>query len=70
MMQTMKARKKHLSDNAEVGITRITVSMPAPNYEHLLRVSEGKRVSVSWVVRDTVEKYLDADVPLLARIEK
>ena len=42
---------------------RITVSVPTLDYEQLLRVAEIKRVSLSWVVRDAVEKYLSAGIP-------
>ena len=69
-MKSMKARKKSLAPKDAVGVTRITVSVPAADYEHLLRVAENKRVSISWVVRDAVDQYLSADVPLFARIEK
>lgn len=69
-MNTMKARKKTLTDSDVGSVTRITVSVPTPEYEHLLRVAESKRVSMSWVVRDAVEKYLSADMPLFAQAEK
>ena len=45
--------------------TRITVTLPPENYELLVRMAKNKKVSASWVVRDAVEKYLTADVPLL-----
>lgn len=45
--------------------TRITVTLPPENYELLVRMAKTKKVSASWVVRDAVEKYLTADVPLL-----
>lgn len=69
-MKTMKARKKTLTDTDAGSVTRITVSVPTPDYEHLLRVAESKRVSMSWVVRDAVEKYLSEDMPLFAQVEK
>jgi hypothetical protein len=52
------------------GVTRITVSVPNPDYERLQRVAESKRVSMSWVVRDAVERYLTADMPLFAKEER
>jgi hypothetical protein len=44
--------------------TRITVTLPSEHYQVLLRMAKNKRVSASWVVRDAVEKYLAADMPL------
>lgn len=69
-MHQMKTRKSGPpAINAE-GVTRITVSVPTGDYEHLLRVAEKKRVSMAWVVRDALEKYLTADIPLFAKEEK
>lgn len=48
--------------------TRITVTLPPENYELLVRMAKTKKVSASWVVRDAVEKYLTADVPLLKQV--
>ncbi len=45
--------------------TRITVTLPPENYELLVRMAKSKKVSASWMVRDAVDKYLSADVPLL-----
>jgi hypothetical protein len=50
--------------------TRITVTLPPDQYGDVLRLAKSKRVSASWVVRDAVEKYLAADIPLLANIGK
>lgn len=44
--------------------TRITVTLPPENYELLVRMAKSRKVSASWVVRDAVEKYLAADMPL------
>ena len=46
--------------------TRITVSLPQESYETVVRIAKNKRVSTAWVVRDAVDKYLAADVPLFA----
>lgn len=66
-MQTMSPRASEQSESAESKATRITVTFDAEDYTQLQRVAETKRVSASWVVRDAVRKYLDSDVPLLAR---
>jgi hypothetical protein len=67
-MRKMKLKSPSADDR--VAVTRITVSVPQPNYDDLLRIAESKRVSISWVVRDAVEKYLAADMPLFANIQK
>lgn len=43
---------------------RTTVSMPAKDYEHLERLAKQKKVSVAWVVREAVDQYLAAELPL------
>lgn len=44
--------------------TRASVTFPADLYVELERIAEEKKVSVAWVVRDAVEKYVDAQYPL------
>ena len=43
----------------------ITVSLPPENYDLLVHMAKTRKVSTSWMVRDAVDKYLSADVPLL-----
>ncbi|MCH9829016.1 ribbon-helix-helix protein, CopG family [Algiphilus sp. W345] len=47
--------------------TRASVTFPADLYAELERIAEGKKVSVAWVVRDAVEKYIEAQYPLFRR---
>lgn len=44
--------------------TRASVTFPADIYAELERIAEEKKVSVAWVVRDAVEKYVEAQYPL------
>lgn len=44
--------------------TRASVSFPADLYAELERIAGEKKVSVAWVVRDAVEKYVEAQYPL------
>lgn len=37
--------------------------------EVVVRLAKNKRVSTSWIVRDAVEKYLSADIPLLSNLK-
>ena len=66
----MKTHKKAPAAIDAEGVTRISVSVATPDYEHLLRVAESKRVFIAWVVRDAVEKYLTADMPLFSKEER
>ncbi|MBP6899371.1 MAG: ribbon-helix-helix protein, CopG family [Burkholderiaceae bacterium] len=47
--------------------TRASVTFPANLYAELERIAEDKKVSVAWVVRDAVEKYVEAQYPLFRR---
>lgn len=47
--------------------TRASVTFPADLYAELERIAEEKKVSVAWVVRDAVEKYVEAQYPLIRR---
>jgi len=47
--------------------TRASVTFPADLYAELERIAEEKKVSVAWVVRDAVEKYVEAQYPLFRR---
>ncbi len=66
----MRTRKKSTGIAEAEGVTRITVSVPNSDYEHLQRVAASKRVSISWVVRDAIEKCQNADMPLFSKEEK
>lgn len=43
---------------------RAPVTFPANVYAEPERIAEEKRVSVAWVVRDAVEKYVETQYPL------
>jgi hypothetical protein len=43
---------------------RISVTFPSDYYAELQRIAEQSKVSVAWVVRDAVEKYLTQQSPL------
>lgn len=63
----MPTRTPEHTESTESKVTRITVTFDAQDYTQLQRLAGIKRVSASWVVRDAVRKYLDSDIPLLAR---
>jgi hypothetical protein len=42
----------------EPGSTRLSVTVPAADYDGLRKAADSKRVSVAWVVRDALHRYL------------
>lgn len=46
---------------------RTTVSIPREDYAEIERLARRKKVSVAWVVREAVDRYLDAESPLFRR---
>lgn len=59
----MQAREGQATPSKEG--TRASVTFPAALYVELERIAVEKKVSVAWVVRDAVEKYVEARYPLL-----
>jgi len=53
------ARKSHTP--------RVSVSLPPDVHSTLEQIAQEKKVSVAWVVRDAVDKYLADKGPLFAR---
>lgn len=58
----MKATAKH--HPLAKGGTRASVTFPTNIYAELERIAENKKVSVAWVVRDAVQKYVEDRYPL------
>jgi hypothetical protein len=46
--------------------TRISVTLPPGDYDVVCRLAKAKKVSAAWIIRDAVEKYIQADTPLFA----
>jgi hypothetical protein len=62
MIEKSQARQDEPSEKMA---TRITVSLPANDYEHVCVLAAIKKVSASWIVRDAVDRYLQDEIPLL-----
>lgn len=58
-----------MNSQVESGV-RTTVTIPAEHYSELLNLARQNKVSVAWLVRDAVEKYLSERAPLLSLIER
>lgn len=50
-------------------MTRASVSLKSEDYEHIARIAAQKKVSIAWVIREAVEKYLEDRSPLFKRAE-
>jgi hypothetical protein len=57
MMHAMKPHTDREDQTKRVS-KRITVTLPPGDYHEVVRLSKIKRVSASWVVRDSVAKYV------------
>jgi metal-responsive CopG/Arc/MetJ family transcriptional regulator len=44
--------------------TRTTVNLPSEDYEELERIAVRNKVSVAWVIREAVSRYLAEQAPL------
>jgi metal-responsive CopG/Arc/MetJ family transcriptional regulator len=49
---------------------RLSVSFPEGYYEALQRLADQKHVSVSWVIRDAVRAYVEAESPLYNELHR
>lgn len=54
------------SQSVDSGTVRATISFPAEHYAELERMAQEKKVSLAWIVRDAVDKYLTDQWPLLS----
>jgi metal-responsive CopG/Arc/MetJ family transcriptional regulator len=45
---------------------RISVTIPPDFYEQVSSMAKAKKVSKAWIIRDALEKYIEADAPLFA----
>ena len=62
-MKTPKKLVKPSGDNIAKTV-RATISFPSGLYESLEGIAKDKKVSLAWVVRDAVERYVGDKWPL------
>lgn len=55
------------SEKKTDGTVRLSVSLDADDYSELKKIAGGNRVSIAWVVRAAIARYLDARTPLFRR---
>jgi predicted transcriptional regulator len=58
--------KKAMRQNKSETV-RASASVPKDDYVELQRIAEQKRVSVSWVICDAIDRYLTNEQPLFRR---
>ena len=51
-------------------VVRTTVSIPTKHYSQLEELARQNRVSIAWIVRDAIDRYLTDRAPLLAIMER
>lgn len=44
----------------------MSITLPPDHFDELNQIADQRKVSVAWLVREAVEKYLDANAPLFA----
>jgi len=54
-------------EERERGSIRLTISLSAKQHEYLERAAKQRRVSLAWVVRDAILRYMDSETPLFAQ---
>ena len=53
--------KRERSGAASQRMVRASISLPAELHQAIERIARTKKVSIAWVVRDAVEKYLESE---------
>jgi metal-responsive CopG/Arc/MetJ family transcriptional regulator len=65
----MKSRKVTKSKSRSSKMPRTSVSFPPDVYNTIEDLAKKKKVSIGWVVREAVEKYVTDQWPLLANLK-
>ncbi len=62
--------KKRAKKKRDTGMPRTSVSFPPEIYKTLEDLATRKKVSIGWVVRDAVEKYVADQWPLFTGLKE
>lgn len=65
----MPAKKRATSTKRDAAMPRASVSFPREVYETLEGLAIKKKVSLAWVVREAVEKYVADEWPLFRNLK-
>jgi metal-responsive CopG/Arc/MetJ family transcriptional regulator len=66
----MVGRKTAKGKSRENAMPRTSVSFPPEVYKTLEDMARKKKVSMGWVVREAVDKYIADQWPLLAKLKE
>ena len=66
----MARRKDRKNKSRENAMPRTSVSFPPEVYKTLEDMAKKKKVSMGWVVREAVDKYITDQWPLLAKLKE
>ena len=66
----MPAKKRGKSKGRNAAMPRTSVSFPPEVYKTLEDLATRKKVSIGWVVRDAVDKYLADQWPLFSNVKE
>jgi metal-responsive CopG/Arc/MetJ family transcriptional regulator len=66
----MKSKKVEKRKGQNSSLVRASISFPRSLYLSLESISKRKKVSLAWVVRDAVEKYVASDVKQSSESER
>jgi hypothetical protein len=59
----MQQADKSTSHVARTSKPRLSITIPADDYEMLEEIAVRRRVSIAWVVRDAVRRYVQPESP-------
>jgi hypothetical protein len=66
----MTVKKRAKGKGKDSAMPRMSVSFPPEIYKTLENLATKKKVSLGWVVRDAVEKYVADQWPLFANVKE
>lgn len=66
----MTGKRRTKANGKDTGMPRTSVSFPPETYKTLENLATKKKVSIGWVVRDAVEKYVADQWPLFANMKE
>jgi predicted transcriptional regulator len=61
-------KKRETDRTRKPKMLRSSVSLPAEVYEELERLAEKRKVSVAWIIREALDRYLTSETPLFHRV--
>ena len=70
MLRHMVSRTRIPRESAEAPALRASITFPPEVYRTIEDLARQKKVSIAWVVREAVEKYVADQWPLFAPVKE